>query len=138
MFSTSIAGVEVPNVVQVYQSVIGHFTNDHYLIDTTVTGQTLNNGTSENFIMLSMDTLLGTAKSSLGKNNQYITDGEIAVPLTEDGLFEDKGFGTVAILNNAYIVFGRIYKADGSFGGWPMSKMKSGGKYTFRFNVELY
>lgn len=85
-----------------------------------------------------MDTLLGTAKSSLGKNNQYITDSEIAVPLTEDGLFEDKGFGTVAIISNTYVNFGRIYKADGSFGGWPMLKIKNGGKYTFRFNVELY
>lgn len=138
MFSTSIAGVEVPNIVQVYQSVIGHFTNDHYLIDTTVTGQTLSNGASENFNMLSMDALLGTAKSSLGKNNQYIADGEIAVPLTEDGLFEDKGFGAVAVLVNTYVKIGRIYKDDGSFGAWPMSKIKSGGKYTFRFNVELY
>lgn len=137
-YTVTNAGITVPNTVLVSATVIGHFTNDHYLLDVSVLGCVLSNGSSEDFEMLSMNTLLGTVKSSLAKGNQYIYTDSIAVPLHQNGVFDDEGFGAVAILNNSYVGFGRIYDSTGAFGKWPMSAMKTGGKYSFRFYAELY
>lgn len=137
-YTVTNAGVTVPNNVNVNAIVIGHFTNDHYLLDISVQGLVLSDGTGNTFEFLSPSALLGPIKSALGKNNIYISDGEIAVPLTNNGVFSDNGYGPVAIISNAHINFGRMYSNTLYFGAWPISSMKRNGNYSFRFQVEIY
>ena len=132
------AGVTVQNNVYVNAIVIGHYTNDHYLLDVTVQGLILSNGTGESFELLSMSEILRPIKSALGKNNTYISSEDIPVPLVNDRVFLDTGFGSVAIINNYYVGFGRFYNDSLSYGKLPMNNMKQNGKYSFRFKAEIY
>lgn len=137
-YTVTNAGVTVPNNVNVNAIVVGHYTNDHYLLDVTVQGLILKNGTGESFDLLSISELLSQIKSALGKNNTYTYDEDTAVPLVNNGAFLDNGFGSVAIINNSTVGFGRFYNDSLSFGRWPMNNMKQNGNYSFRFYAEIY
>lgn len=132
------AGVTVPNNVNVNAIVIGHYTNDRYLLDITVQGLILRNGTDNSFGLLSMSRLLSPIKSALGKNNVFIASEDTAVPLVNDGCFDETAFGSVAVINNSHVGFGRFYNDSLSYGAWPMNKIKEKGKYSFRFKAEIY
>lgn len=137
-YTVTNAGVTVPNNVHVNAIVFGHYTNDHYLLDVNVQGLILKNGTGESFDLLSISALLSPIKSALGKNNVYICDEDAAVPLVNNGAFLDNGFGSIAIINNSTVGFGRFYNDSLSFGRWPMNNMKQNGNYSFRFYAEIY
>lgn len=137
-YTVTNAGVTVPNNVNVNAIVVGHYTSDHYLLDVTVQGLILENGTGESFDLLSISGLLSQIKSALGKNNTYTCDEDTAVPLVNNGAFLDNGFGSVAIINNSTVGFGRFYNNSLCFGRWPMNNMKRNGNYSFRFYAEIY
>jgi hypothetical protein len=137
-YTVTNAGVTVPNNVHVNAIVVGHYTNDRYLLDVTVQGLILKNGTGESFDLLSISALLSTIKSALGKNNTYISTGDAAVPLANNGAFLDNGFGPAAIINNFTVGFGRFYNESLSFGRLPMRDMKQNGTYSFGFYAEIY
>ena len=137
-YTVTNAGITVPNNVHANAIVVGHYTNDHYLLDVNVQGLILKNGTGESFDLLSISRLLSPIKSALGKNNTYICDEDDAVPLVNNGAFLDNGFGSIAIINNSTVGFGRFYNDSLSFGRWPMNNMKQNGNYSFRFYAEIY
>lgn len=137
-YTITNAGITVPNNAHVNAIVVGHYTNDHYLLDVTVQGIILKNGTGESFDLLSISALLSQIKSALGKNNIYICTGDNAFPLVNNGAFLDNGFGSVAVINNSTVGFGRFYNDSLSFGRWPMNNMKQNGNYSFRFYAEIY
>lgn len=137
-YTVTNAGITVPNNVHANAIVVGHYTNDHYLLDVNVQGLILKNGTGESFDLLSISRLLSPIKSALGKNNTYICDEDDTVPLVNNGAFLDNGLGPVAIINNSTVGFGRFYKDSLSFGRWPMNNMKQNGGYSFRFYAEIY
>ena len=137
-YTVTNAGVTVPNNVHVNAIVVGHYNNDHYLLDVTVQGLILSNGAGNNFPFLLISPLLDPIKSTLGKQNTYISPDNSKIPLVNDGCFDDTGFGSVAIIDNYNITFGRFYKNDLSYGAFDMSHMKGGGRYSFRFYAEIY
>lgn len=132
------ASVGIPNEVYVNAIVVGHYTNDHYLLDVTAQGIILRNVTVDTIAVLNISSLLDPIKSALGKQRIYIKTGHNLLPLVNNGCFDDTGYGSVVIIDDLDILFGRCYKDYYSLRPVSVSDMKEGGNYSFRFYAEIF